>query len=59
MTSDDLTLGEFGEPYLIVDRVGMEVEYRGPIVIGRNRKLDGDITWAAFWRVGRDDDGAD
>lgn len=47
-----LVLGDFRN-YVIVDRVGMSVEYI-PHVFGANRRPTGQRGWYCYWRVGAD-----
>lgn len=47
-----LLVGDF-KNYLIVDRIGMTVQYE-PLVIGTNRRPTGEVGWFAHWRVGAD-----
>lgn len=47
-----LLAGNF-EHYVIVDRVGMSVQY-DPMLKGANGRANGKAGWAAFWRVGAD-----
>lgn len=50
-SNDDVIIfGEFSN-YGIVDRVGMSVLYN-PLVLGSNRRPNGEVAWTAFWRVG-------
>lgn len=48
---DVIILGDFRDGYGIVDRVGMFVLYN-PLVLGSNRRPNGEVAWTAFWRVG-------
>lgn len=50
---DVLILGDFRHGYKIVDRMGMELVYN-PLVLGSNRRPNGEVAWVAFWRVGAD-----
>lgn len=47
-----LLAGNF-EHFVIVDRVGMSVQY-DPMLKGANGRANGKAGWAAFWRVGSD-----
>lgn len=50
---DVLVLGDFGEGYVIVDRIGMTMAYN-PLVLGSNRRPTGEVGWFAYWRTGGD-----
>lgn len=43
-------IGDFSE-YLIVDRIGMVVQYN-PLVVGSNGRPNGKVGWFAYWRTG-------
>jgi HK97 family phage major capsid protein len=47
-----MLVGDF-KNYLIVDRIGMTVQYE-PLVMGPNRMPTGEVGWFANWRVGAD-----
>ncbi len=49
-TDDVIVLGDFSQ-YLIVDRLGMELQYN-PMVLGSNRRPTGEVAFVAFWRTG-------
>jgi HK97 family phage major capsid protein len=51
-TKNVLMLGDFSN-YLIVDRIGMTVQYN-PLVIGSSQMPTGEVGWFAHWRVGAD-----
>jgi HK97 family phage major capsid protein len=46
-----LAAGDFKRGYLIVDRIGMSVQYN-PLVVGANGRPAGKVGWFAFWRTG-------
>jgi len=46
-----LLAGDFKQ-YLIVDRIGMIVQYE-PLVKGANGRPTGEVGWFAHWRSGR------
>lgn len=52
-TDDILVLGDFRAAYYIVDRMGIELVYN-PLVLGSNRRPNGEVAWVAFWRGGGD-----
>jgi HK97 family phage major capsid protein len=47
-----LLVGDF-KKYLVVDRIGMTVQYE-PLVIGANRRPTGEVGWFCHWRTGGD-----
>lgn len=51
-TKNVLMLGDFSN-YLIVDRIGMTVQYN-PLVVGSSQMPTGEVGWFAHWRVGAD-----
>jgi HK97 family phage major capsid protein len=44
--------GDFSR-YIIVDRIGMSVQYV-PQIFGANQRPTGQSGWVAYWRVGAD-----
>lgn len=48
--ADILLVGNFSR-YLVVDRIGMTVQYE-PLVKGANQRPTGEVGWFAHWRVG-------
>lgn len=50
--NDIMLLGDFSN-FLIVDRIGMTVQYE-PLVKGANQRPTGEVGWFAHWRVGSD-----
>jgi HK97 family phage major capsid protein len=43
--------GSFADGYLVVDRIGMSVQYN-PLVVGPNGRPTGEAGWYAYWRTG-------
>lgn len=52
-TDPVLILGDFGNGYKIVDRIGLSIMYN-PLVVGSNQRPTGQAGWFGFWRVGGD-----
>lgn len=46
-----LAFGNYRRGYLIVDRIGMSVQYN-PLVVGANGRPTGKVGWFAHWRTG-------
>jgi HK97 family phage major capsid protein len=46
-----LIVGDFKAGFLIVDRIGMQVNFN-PLVVGAAGRPTGEIGWYAHWRVG-------
>jgi HK97 family phage major capsid protein len=51
--SNILLTGNFGEGFVIFDRIGISLEYI-PNVVGANQRPTGQRGWFATWRVGSD-----
>ena len=49
---DVITLGDVRQ-YYVIDRMGLEMVYN-PLVLGSNRRPNGNVGWVAFWRFGGD-----
>jgi HK97 family phage major capsid protein len=50
-TKQILLVGDFQKGFIIVDRLGMTVQYE-PLVMGPNRRPTGQVGWFAHWRTG-------